>query len=428
MFHGSFGTPLSAVLSRALPDQRVLELLALFQDPALRGYSQGTAEALLEAELVAPVALRDAIFEACAAVGISTPAERAAIVRDTIGVARRHFADLGAVRSAATTERALANDVSRRVPTGCAAFDGGLLCGGFLRGSITEITGEAGTGKSHLALQTALHAAATQLLELRQTLQDNVASSSIPLAVIIVSENVPLQRFTELAHAACSSSGAAAAGIGADDVLNSVLVKKIAPGLQPLLDSLAAASTLSKHPRVVGNLACVVVDSIAASIATSAADAAPPPTKQRPWPTTPAAGCGGGGDARSGLSGSPAALRVAAALKRLAADLACAVVVVNQVRAAGFGKPQVAGAGTGGRLVLETPALGNGWACSVTTRLHLRMDRATDLAPAAPAARRRACLTLSSCVPPGVVAFCIRSEGICNDKDGESLSLAYSDA
>jgi RecA/RadA recombinase len=389
-------TSLTAVIAFHVSDQRAAELGTIFREPSLRQYTTG--EALLDAELTAPLALRDEVFAACEAVGIVSPAERASVLRDSIGSVRRHFFDFNAIPTAGSIDRSLLHDVSRRVPTGCAGIDRTLLCGGFLRGSVSEITGEAGTGKSHLALQTALHAAAAQLLELRQTAGLDAAAGSIPLAVVIVSENVPLQRFSELAQAAATCSGAAAVGVTGEDVLQCVLVKKIPPGIQPLADAIAAAGTLAKHPRVVGNMACVVVDSIAACIAVSSVDAAPPPTSKHRGGQSTAASPGSSG----------AALRAAALLKRLANDLRCAVVVVNQVRAAGFG--HAVGASGEAAPALETPALGNAWASSVTARLHLRMDRSGGEART----RRRALLTLSSCLPPSGVAFTIRREGICD--------------
>eukprot|EP00760_Papus_ankaliazontas_P012474 PhM_4_TR15316/c0_g1_i1/m.31762/K10880/XRCC3; DNA-repair protein XRCC3 len=52
------------------------------------------------------------------------------------------------------------NNNNRRLTTGCASIDA-WLCGGWPRGQLCEISGEAGAGKTLLVLQSALHALKT---------------------------------------------------------------------------------------------------------------------------------------------------------------------------------------------------------------------------------------------------------------------------
>jgi RecA/RadA recombinase len=265
------------------------------------------------------------------------------------------------------------------LPLGCARLD--ALFGGRglpLRG-LVELAGEAGSGKTALAMQIAVRAA---------------AAPGRGVTLVINTEGpFPAARLLEIARAA--------GGGGGDALAERVRIADVPDA--PALEAFVAALP---HFAASAGVGLVVVDSVAAPLR---------------------ADLGGAGDA-------PERARflfaLAAALLKLNADAGVALLVTNQVTdvfdeggggalaaAAAAGAralPRRAAVLSGGRWV--RPALGPAWDACVTHRVLLAQTGA--------AGARAAYLLASPLLPPRAVAFRIAAGGCVGEGEVEALADA----
>ncbi|KAI0567253.1 DNA recombination and repair protein Rad51-like protein [Gracilaria domingensis] len=201
--------------------------------------------------------------------------------------------------------------------TGCKAIDnilgGGICVSG---GSIIEISGKAGVGKTQLAMQMALMTTAPLQ---RSGLQSNCV-------YVFIEGPTPIKRMTEIENALCSRFG-----LTSGTLLHGIVVEEIRSADQLLVWSETRLPYLLRKT----NARVVVIDSIAAVYRPEFQDA---------------------------LSRTRHLARMSAALKRAMASVEGVCICVNQVSqkvdSIGFGH--------------VVPALGSVWGNTIETRIFLR--------------------------------------------------------
>lgn len=193
------------------------------------------------------------------------------------------------------------------VSSGDAILDGVLGGGGFRRGCITEVFGEAGCGKTQLLMHTAMMAACRG-----------------EMVLFCVSEPLPHTRLSQLAAMYDASHGGSTGGAA---LLSHILITRV-PSEDHVLRVLASGDGPAARQASSSHVTLLLLDSIAAACAGSAPGAAE---------------------------------RIGYRLKSFAVQYDVAVVVSNQVRARPGGdsssKPMA--------------SMGLGWACTLHTRIGL---------------------------------------------------------
>lgn len=317
-------------------------------------------------------------------------------------------------------------------PTGCSLVDrllagtpsnatGGALEGGFCAGLLTEVHGEAGSGKTQLVLQCLFQCVARQqcalyavnhLPELLISSGDGVGDNTFidslrgfatekVAALYIVSEGVPASRLGPLAtgalHRAKAMVLAAASRQPSIDVellkarLDEFVTERTVVagvGIRPVdgvgaLLRLLSDGTLSSAFSSLGNVGVVVVDSIADVVAG-----------------------GSSGEEMNRWEISTTVASVGSLLKSFAVKEGAAVVVTNQVRTS----LSVSGEGMIRRHT-PVPALGMQWAVAPHVRVNLRRPQNT-----ANASRRQFTIICGPAHQPAYCSYLICNEGICNDE------------
>lgn len=230
----------------------------------------------------------------------------------------------------------------KRASTGCSGLDR-FLRGGFCAGHVTEVTGEAGVGKTQLCLQAIAAAAST--------------GGKKQFAVYVVSEDIPMERLKQL----CELYSAAINNEGLDDasartveeMLQRIVIRKVA-GFEETEKVLLACEGMFEANAV----SILVLDSIAAAVQQESSGSSSFSNWRSLRPSShTAAGGRIGGESSQGER----AMKLGAILRRFAAMANAPVVVANQVRSA-----MSLGSSGGGDIV---PALGLPWASCVHTRL-----------------------------------------------------------
>lgn len=276
-----------------------------------------------------------------------------------------------------------------------------------MRGQVTELVGEAGAGKSQLALQT--------LLTVQWPKERGGLSGS---ALYVHTEGVdPMRRLRDLAERQ------AARGLVANDACDNIFLEACLGGPEDLLRVLERARGLARRLETDTaasggrSLRLLVVDSVGALFRDVGEGGG-----------TGAGGAGaggGGGRARAGAGAGAGAqrvqlfFRVAQALHRLAADFGLAVLVTNHVvdrvegnLLHGLQVGNFRRLVTSGRAV--TPALGLHWAHCVHVRLFISKTalKLTQEAALASGAVRRLQVAFSPSLPPGECHFIISPLGV----------------
>ena len=255
---------------------------------------------------------------------------------------------------------------SAKISTGLSTIDN-YLHGGFATGSITEVVGRAGVGKTHLAQQLCVLAATT----------------SGGGAIFIDTENkLSLGRLNEIAvnrskrekssKATSDRSGDVDDGMSPDDIAQHVLenvtvrsflsTKELLETLDVLrleiTDRNMQAETNSRLP-----VRLLVIDSIAAPI-------------RRDFDMMSSSS--GSGSSSSAAQRAAALLQIASKLKQLASDFNLAVVVINQVGVGGNSIKQQGEYQRNDTLDIRdgefTASLGTAWQYCVSTKIILEHD------------------------------------------------------
>ncbi|KAK1743839.1 DNA repair protein RAD51B [Skeletonema marinoi] len=255
---------------------------------------------------------------------------------------------------------------SAKISTGLSTIDN-YLHGGFATGSITEVVGRAGVGKTHLAQQLCVLAATT----------------SSGGAIFIDTENkLSLGRLNEIAvnrskrekssKATSDRSGDEDDGMSPDDIAQHVLenvtvrsflsTKELLETLDVLrleiTDRNMQAETNSRLP-----VRLLVIDSIAAPI-------------RRDFDMMSSSS--GSGSSSSAAQRAAALLQIASKLKQLASDFNLAVVVINQVGVGGNSIKQQGEYQRNDTLDIRdgefTASLGTAWQYCVSTKIILEHD------------------------------------------------------
>ena len=249
---------------------------------------------------------------------------------------------------------------SGKISTGLSTIDN-YLRGGFATGSITEVVGRAGVGKTHLAQQLCVLAATT--------MSDGGGGG----AIFIDTENkLSLHRLKEIALNR-SRNDNVHAGMSPDDVaihvLENVTVRSLLSTKELLetLDELrleitqrnSEAETSSRLP-----VRLLVIDSIAAPI-------------RRDFDMMSSSSSGSSSSAAA--QRASALLQIASKLKQLASDFNLAVVVINQVGVGGnSNKQQGEYYQRNDTLDIRdgefTASLGTAWQYCVSTKIILEHD------------------------------------------------------
>eukprot|EP00984_Skeletonema_dohrnii_P020885 scaffold10292_cov119-Skeletonema_dohrnii-CCMP3373.AAC.6 len=253
---------------------------------------------------------------------------------------------------------------SAKISTGLSTIDN-YLHGGFATGSITEVVGRAGVGKTHLAQQLCVLAATT----------------SGGGAIFIDTENkLSLSRLNEIAmnrsrrekssKATSDRSGDEDDGMSPDDIAQYVLenvtvrsflsTKELLETLDVLrleiTDRNMQAETNSRLP-----VRLLVIDSIAAPI-------------RRDFDMMSSSS----GSSSSAAQRAAALLQIASKLKQLASDFNLAVVVINQVGVGGNSIKQQGEYQRNDTLDIRdgefTASLGTAWQYCVSTKIILEHD------------------------------------------------------
>ena len=276
----------------------------------------------------------------------------------------------------------------------------GPLGGGLPRGLVTELVGEAGAGKSQLALQLLLTA---QWPEERGGLAGR--------ALYIHTEGVdPMRRLRDLA------ARQAERGLVGEDACDHIFLEACLGGAEDLLRVLERARGLAQRLGADGRpLRLLVVDSVGALFRDEVGgDGGRGGGEGR--------GEGAGGELRATPAGPRRVqllFRVAQALRRLAADFGLAVLVTNHVVDCVEGN-LLHGLQTGNlrRLVTSgrcvTPALGLHWAHCVHARLFVSKTALTLAQESAQASGvvRRLQVAFAPMWPPGECHFIISPVGV----------------
>lgn len=254
--------------------------------------------------------------------------------------------------------------------TGCSEMDR-FLNGGFLRGSLIEVAGPAGAGKTQIVLQALLECAARRICD---------RDPSIPVrpsCVFLVAEDMPGGRLVEIARAVAAHHQLSEPL----DILNAVLIRKV-HHRDDFLRAVTYVEGLCLNRLAEENEAStidlIVVDSITAALEED--------EKEK--------------DTNLVTSGHVS--RAGSALRKLAALSNAAVVCTNQVRSsfAQFeSRPQNE----------FVPALGLAWSTSINTRIMLRAHRENE-----GTTRRTANLIFASHIPERTIPFQITSNGVEN--------------
>ncbi|EKF33109.1 DNA repair protein, putative [Trypanosoma cruzi marinkellei] len=302
--------------------------------------------------------------------------------------------------------------------TGCPSLDhllsGGYRAlakdasdGGFRAGFLSEVYGEAGSGKTQLVLQSLLHCVAQHLCDRwHPSGAPEICSSGLTTggvaALYIVSEDFPAARLAALAagtverekrrvlrlsaHLPPSTVDRLKVYLEREVTVNSVIrglhVRRV--GTLKELVFLLHSGTLSRAFHALGGRGMVAVDSIAG--AAGAGDGAN--------------GDDGGGEMRTDV------MLVGKLLKTFAVHEKAAVVVTNQVRAVLSGRQQQR---HGGKDAV-TPALGVQWSLAPHVRIHLRRLQGTG------GTTHRKLIVLSGpSNPPLCGGYVIGEDGICGD-------------
>ncbi|ORC90099.1 DNA repair protein [Trypanosoma theileri] len=309
--------------------------------------------------------------------------------------------------------------------------------GGFRAGLLTEVYGEAGSGKTQLVLQSLFHCVARQQCEqcYLNRIQKNSTdeSTSGVAALYIVSEDFPASRLNSLAAGALErekerairtvshlpSSTVAHFKLYLDETINvrSVMagmhIRRIA-GLKDLLQMLRDG-TLSNAFHMLGNRGLVVVDSIAGAAVTTT---------------------GEGVDMSVVSSSAAEVLAVGSLLKAFAVQYGAAVVVTNQVRAQLSSSSSTNNTTTISTTTTTTtttaafstaysssaavvPALGLSWSLAPHVRVQLRRSATSAAAPvgthassAVMTAERRLTVLSGPANPPVYGVYTITTDGI----------------
>ncbi len=282
-------------------------------------------------------------------------------------------------------------------PTGiisfCRAIDQLFWTGGFPLGSLTEVAGLPGVGKTQLAMQLSVTARLPQSLGgvQGQTIYIDTEGSLVPeriytmaQALLVHAQGTLYKRYkkTNPNHPASSSSLLSS-------LSSSLLPKDFSTPEQILegihifrvYDPASLTSTLYSLPHwieTLGNIKLIVVDSIAFPFRSS-------PT---PWQST------------------QCIVQLAALLNDIASQYQLAVVCVNQMTTTGRSRGTFSSSSSSSSWSSSwVPALGDSWAHAVTTRLILGQESVKG--------KHRICrLVKSPCLPPGQALFQVTEQGI----------------
>ncbi|KEG14909.1 DNA repair protein [Trypanosoma grayi] len=323
-----------------------------------------------------------------------------------------------------STPSTAAREGSHFFTTGCPSLDqlfGGAGCrpgtssaeSGIRAGLLTEIYGEAGSGKTQLALQCLLHCVAHHqcaLLDPTGAGREGCVSVSTTgvAALYIASEDFPASRLASLAagavkrekqkalravsHLPSSTLAQLKASLDA-----AVTVKSVMAGLHircikslKILLRLLSDGTLTGAFHALGGRGIVVVDSIAGAAAAAGAGASGPIN-------------GSGENDRWEMASDLVA--VGSLLKAFAVQEVAAVLVTNQVRSLlSVGRLQRHATD------IVVPALGIQWSLAPHVRVHLRRLHA-----ASGTVRRQLTVLYGPAHPPTCGVYVIESDGIRDD-------------
>ena len=220
------------------------------------------------------------------------------------------------------------------LPLGCPVIDK-ILRGGFPLGGVTEISGEAGCGKTQICLTLALQC----------TLPESLGGLDGHTVYLCCGEGqFPAPRLTQLAEAYSMAN----ASLGTSHALMDRVHVLECHNSEDALDVVRkdVPSLIKTH-----NVRFVIIDSIAGIFRTEFDTSVVEERFER----------------------SRAFFRLATELKLLADTNHLGVLVVNQVTAAGFDSAE-GGVSDPFRKIDPVPALGLGWSHCVNTRIMLRRD------------------------------------------------------
>ncbi|KAH9599009.1 DNA recombination and repair protein Rad51-like [Trypanosoma melophagium] len=329
--------------------------------------------------------------------------------------------------------------------TGCPSLDvllagvgvSGSGSGGFRAGLLTEVYGEAGSGKTQLVLQCLLHCVARQQCEeCNFNILHKDCGSEFKrgvAALYIVSEDFPAARLSSLAAGALEmekeratntvshlpSSTVARFKLLLDEaitvrsVMAGMHIRRIT-GLKDLMQMLHDG-TLSNAFHTLGGRGVIVVDSIAGAAVT--------PTSNI---TTSNNTTSDGVDIGVVPSSSGEVLAVGSLLKTFAVQHGAAVVVTNQVRAQLSSSTAASLTTTYTSSAAVVPALGLAWSLAPHVRVQLRRSATTNTtatalgiavdgthtSSAVMAAERRLTVLSGPAHPPVCGVYTITTDGI----------------
>ena len=251
-----------------------------------------------------------------------------------------------------------------RMSLGCATLDA-LLFGGLPRGTVTELSGEAGAGKTQIALQTLLTHASISLKT---------------RAVYLVAEDIPHSRLTQIAEgvvrrlkkrdsASWTPSGADSSSSipTPEELLERLFIRKV-ESPQDIFNSFNALRGMVRTSGGAIEIGLVVIDSIAAAVLqeqdTAENNARLVEDAELMDDGQPEGAQAAGRRRRFQRPGSNAKMlfSIGAACYKFASELDLAILILNQVRS----KPGVD---------RPIPALGLNWAYVPHTKLHVSIYR-----------------------------------------------------
>jgi len=300
---------------------------------------------------------------------------------------------------------------------GCEVLDS-VFGGGLPVHGIHEICGEAGCGKTQLALQLAL----------RSCLPEENGGLGGRVVYLSSGEGTfPVKRLQQLAQSTVAAVTHTARANSGDNV-NSTRSGKVSP---LTVDSLMQKMLIRECPSVEalmevidnglaqlmneGNIRAVVVDSVAGAFRSD--DHFEPVKQQR-------GGCGGsgkGGGRGITTSRSRDLFLFASHLRRLSFLHHAPFIVVNQATASGFNESSFGAENhdvhadayaISPDLSRIKPALGLSWTTCVNTRIMLTRATVQGGGASSSAWRREAVLMLSPCAPCQKVAIVINTAGV----------------
>ncbi|ESL07492.1 DNA repair protein [Trypanosoma rangeli SC58] len=297
--------------------------------------------------------------------------------------------------------------------TGCPSIDhllSGSSCvagkgaadGGFRAGFLSEVYGEAGSGKTQLVLQSLLQCVAEHLCApwtLSDTLERCPGGSTTRgvTALYIFSEDFPANRLAALAEGAVKRAkqkvlrlsshlppaavdrlkAALEGAVTARSVMTGLHIRRVRT-LKELI-CLLRDGILSSAFHAAGGRGMVAVDSIAGAVA---------------------AGDDGGDEVAADV------MLAGTLLKTFAVQENAAVLVTNQVRAVLSGGPRQRRGGSD----MVVPALGMQWSLAPHVRIHLRrLQGAGDMT------HRQLIVLSGPSNPPVCGGYSIDTDGICGD-------------